>query len=51
MGRYKSIEVEMSATKRLRPQGKPQRKEKRHQRGKGDSVKEIAEYWSDATIE
>ncbi|GEM_PF-4542523 len=46
MGRCKFIEVEMSATKRLRPQGKTLRK-----RGKGDSVKEIAEYWGDATVE
>jgi len=41
----------MSATKRLRPQGRPQRKKNLRERGKGDSVKEIAEYWGDATID
>jgi hypothetical protein len=51
MGRCKSIEVEMSATKRLRPQGKPQPKKKLRKRGKGDSVKEIAAYRGNATIE
>jgi hypothetical protein len=36
----------MSATKR-----EPQRNKNFHNRGKGDSVKEITEYWGDTTIE